>query len=66
MRGLLILLCLILATQAKLYQVVAVAAPGARYHVNDLYHGTQTKDYWGEITAVGLRQHQNLGQLIRK
>jgi hypothetical protein len=43
MRGLLIvlsLLCLLLAiSHAKLYQVVAMLAPGVRYHLNDYYDG---------------------------
>lgn len=59
MKGLLIILTLCLATQitSKLYQVVAILSPGARYHLNDLYDGKDYKPKWGEITAVGLRQH---------
>ena len=37
---LLALLSLVLT--AKLYQVVALLTPGARYHVNDLYDGAQS------------------------
>lgn len=57
MKGLLII-CLLLATQihSKLYQVVAILAPGARYHLNDLYDAKDYKSKWGEITPVGLRQ----------
>jgi hypothetical protein len=29
--------------QTKLYQVIAVLTPAARYHLNDLYDGAQTK-----------------------
>jgi hypothetical protein len=41
MKGLFIsfLLLLLAGINAKLYQVVAVIAPGARYHINDLYNG---------------------------
>lgn len=58
MKGLLIILALCLATQisCKLYQVVAILAPGARYHTNDLYDAKDYISKWGEITPVGLRQ----------
>lgn len=29
----------VVLAEAKLYQVVAVLTPGARYHINDLYDG---------------------------
>lgn len=48
MQGFFITLCLLLiASEARLYQVVAVLAPGARYHINDLYDGGSTKNQWG-------------------
>jgi hypothetical protein len=48
MQGLLIALCLLLwVAEGKLYQVVAAIAPGARYHINDLYDGGETKNQWG-------------------
>jgi hypothetical protein len=53
------LICILIAllpTSSKLYQVVAVISPGARYHVNNLYDGSETINKWGEITPVGLRQ----------
>jgi hypothetical protein len=58
MKGLFIsfLLLLLAGINAKLYQVVAVIAPGARYHINDLYNGKETQSVWGETTPVGLRQ----------
>jgi hypothetical protein len=52
--------------ETKLYQVVTVLTPAAGYHINDFYDGAQTKTQWGEITPVGLRQMQNLGQAIRR
>ena len=39
---------------------------GARYHVNDLYDGVVTKNRWGELTPVGLRQQETLGKLFKK
>ena len=64
----LILLILIIAPFAlsKLYQVVSLTRHGARYHVNDFGDGNQTRQFWGELTAVGMRQHQNLGKIFRK
>lgn len=66
MFSLLLLLALISHAQPKLYQVVALTSSGARYHTNDLYDGSATKNRWGEITAVGLRQQQSLGKAFRK
>lgn len=57
---------LLTAIEAKLYQIVAVISPGARYPVNDLYDGGETRVKWGEITSVGLRQQESLGKLFRK
>lgn len=62
------ILLLAIASQAqnKLYQVVSLTRHGARYHVNDFGDGADTKPLWGELTAVGMRQHQNLGAIFRK
>lgn len=38
---------LLIYSSSKLYQVVAVLSPGARYHLNDLYDGKQTISLWG-------------------
>lgn len=62
---LLLLLSLLTPTTPKLYQVVSITRHGARYHVNDFGDGNDTKPLWGELTAVGMRQHQKLGQLFR-
>lgn len=58
MKGLFIiaLVLLISSIQSKLYQVVTFIAPGARYHINDLYDAKEYQKQWGEITPVGLRQ----------
>jgi lysosomal acid phosphatase len=37
---------------------------GARYPVNDLYDGTATKDFHGNLTTIGLRQHYLLGTYL--
>lgn len=49
MKGLLIItvVLLIAAIQSKLYQVVAFIAPGARYHINDLYDAKTYEKQWG-------------------
>ena len=52
--------------EGKLYQVLAVISPGARYHVNQLYDGKEMYKVWGEITPVGMRQMENLGRITRK
>ena len=59
------ILLFFMGTLAKLLQVVTFLAPGAHYHTNDLYDGAEFRDQWGEITPVGLRQHQELGKLFR-
>lgn len=52
--------------QAKLYHVVAVISPGARYPINDFHDGNDTRAKWGELSSVGLRQQESLGKLLRK
>jgi broad specificity phosphatase PhoE len=62
-----ILFCLtIWIVKSKLYQVVSLTRHGARYHVNDFGDGNDTKPLWGELTSVGMRQHQKLGEMFRK
>jgi broad specificity phosphatase PhoE len=57
---------LLLLASSRLYQVVSLTRHGARYHLNDFGDGAATKPLWGELTAVGMRQQQRLGQLLRK
>ena len=61
-----ILLTFLYLTSSKLYQIIAMTASGARYHLNDLYDGKQTKNQWGQITSVGLKQQESLGKIIKK
>lgn len=51
---------------SKLYQLFSLNRHGARYHVNNFYDGADTKPLWAELTAVGMRQNQRFGQLLRK
>ena len=59
-----LLFFLVLLSSGKLYQVVSLFRHGARTHVNSIYDGNSTFDIWGELTAVGMRQHQNLGKTL--
>lgn len=51
------LFLLVLVSQCKLYQVVSLFRHGARYHVAAVGGGEDTKPLWGQLTAVGMRQH---------
>ena len=44
---------------------VVLIRHGARYHVYDIYDSRSTKPLWEQLTAVGMRQHQALGKIIR-
>jgi broad specificity phosphatase PhoE len=66
MKVLVFIATILLIIEAKLYQVVSLTRHGARYHVNAFGDGNDTKPLWGELTSVGMRQHQRLGQLLRK
>lgn len=61
-----LLLCLLGFTEGKLVQVVSFFRHGARYHLSSYAGGNETKDYWGELTGVGMRQHHKLGDILRK
>ena len=37
---------------------------GSRYYLNKYYDWNDT--YWGELSATGMRQHQKLGEMIKK
>lgn len=37
---------------------------GARYYLNKYYDWNTTN--WGELSAVGMRQHQKLGQMLKR
>lgn len=64
--ALLVLTVLLAATHAKLYQVASLFRHGARYHINGYYDGNSTKSLWGELSAVGMRQHETLGTMLRR
>lgn len=61
-----LLLCLFALTHSKLAQVVSFFRHGARYPLSSFYDGNDTRYIWGELTSVGMRQHQTLGEIIRK
>lgn len=61
-----VLLALLVGSQAKLAQVVSLFRHGSRYPLNSIYDGNDTRYMWGELSATGMRQHQTLGDIIRK
>ncbi len=63
MYWLVILLQLIYVYSAPIY-LSQVFRHGARYPVNDLYDGKDTKDFHGNLTTIGLRQHYLLGSYL--
>lgn len=62
----LIILSLLSLFESKLYQVFSLCRHGARYHEKDMWDGNDTRPFWAELTAVGMRQHATIGQLMRK
>ena len=66
MKLLVLVLTIVFVIKAKLFQVVSLTRHGARYHVNAFGDGNDTEPLWGQLTSVGMRQHQRLGQLFRK
>ena len=48
----------------KIYQAVSMFRHGARYYLNQYYDWDTF--YWGELSAVGMRQHQKFGEMLRK
>lgn len=60
-----IILVWVWTARAELAQVVSIFRHGARYTINSLYHGNDTRYIWGELSPAGMRQHQALGQIIR-
>lgn len=61
-----LIILLITLSASKLYQVTSLFRHGARYHLNALYDGNSTHSVWGELTAVGMRQHQTLGKTLNR
>lgn len=59
-------LLFVVITLGKLVYLTELYRHGARYPVNDLYDGNQTKAYHGQLTGIGMRQHYLLGSYLRK
>ena len=55
-------LCLGLSV-TELVQVIGFVRHGVRYHMYD--YGKTTPNY-GEFTAIGMRQMQSMGKILRK
>lgn len=60
------LLLLLVCTLSKLHQVLSMFRHGARYHLYPIYDYKATERLRGELTAVGMRCHENLGKMLRK
>lgn len=60
------LIALLITTKAKLYQVVSQFRHGARYALNNYYDGSFSAELHGELSAVGMRQHETLGKMLRR
>lgn len=60
------LLLLFSYINAHLLQVLSVFRHGARYFLHDFYDAETETEFWGELTAVGMRNHETLGKMIRK
>lgn len=66
MSKLLLILLFVSLSACKLAQVVSFFRHGARYALNSLYDGNETRYIWGELSSVGMKQHETLGSIIRK
>ena len=59
MKTLIILVLLSILCSSKIYQVVSMFRHGARYYLNNYYDANDILR--GELSAVGMKQHQRLG-----
>ena len=59
-KNLLLLFLAFLSMHSKLTQVLSLFRHGARYQLNPIYDPGDLA-WWGQLTAVGMRQHQTLG-----
>lgn len=60
------LLIAAITAASKLVYLSELYRHGARYPVNDIYDGKETKPLHGQLTGIGMRQHYLLGSYLRK
>ena len=61
---LILIIMVIVCVKAKVYQTVTMSRHGARYYLNKYYDWNDTN--WGQLSAVGMRHHQRLGEMLKK
>ena len=66
MKKLLLGLLMVASITSELLQVMTVFRHGSRYPAHNTYDGAETSQDHGELTSTGMRQHYNLGSMIRK
>lgn len=59
-----LLVLVIYCIEGKVYQTVTMSRHGARYYLNKYYDWNDTN--WGQLSAVGMRQHQRLGEMLKR
>lgn len=61
-----LLVVLVSCCHSTLVQILSLTRHGARYPINTLFDGAELASMWGELTAVGMQQHYQLGSLFRR
>ena len=60
------LLALLVTLHGKMVYMSELFRHGARYPTHDIWDGKETKQFRGQLLAMGMRQQYNLGSYLRK